>query len=116
MSSSPQNPFSDQPSGVPNPYQPSPYAPVQPTSIEPGLKYVVPIGASVWAVLSGYCGLLSLVLCFLGPPAILFGILGIRDIRRNPQRHGMFRCIIGIVLGALGSLGLVLLIITLVAG
>ena len=113
-----QNPFGDQPpAGPPNPYQPSPYAPSsQPAGLDPALKYVVPIGASIWAVLAGYCGLLSLALCFLGPPAILFGILGLRDIKRNPHKHGTFRCIIGIVLGALGSLGFVLLIILLLSG
>jgi hypothetical protein len=109
-----ENPFGDHPpqSGAPNPYQPSQYAP-NPTAagdIDPALKYVVPIGASLWAILAGYAGLLSLGFCCLGPFAIVFGILGIRDIRRNPQKHGMARCILGIVFGLIGSIGFVVLL------
>ena len=72
---------------------------------------VVPIGASLWAILAGYAGLLSLGFCCLGPPAIVFGILGIRDIRRNPQRHGMVRCVLGIVFGTIGTIGLIIMVI-----
>jgi hypothetical protein len=77
---------------------------------------LVPIGRSPYAIAAGYAGLLSLAICVLGPIAVLLGVLAILDMRKHPDRTGMPRAILGIVLGCLGSLGLVLLILTLVIG
>lgn len=113
------NPFGDRPpqSAAPNPYEPSPYAPnPNAGNIDPALKYVVPIGASLWAILAGYAGLISLGCCPLGPFAVIFGILGIRDIRRNPQKHGMVRCVLGIVFGLIGTVGLAIFLLLAVTG
>jgi hypothetical protein len=124
----PPNPFSDQPYGQP-PYQPppgygDPYAPggiasqhMQSPDIanDPAMRWVLPVGQSVWAIASGYLGLLSLALCFLGPFAVITGIVAIAEMRKNPRLSGWGRAIIGIVLGALGSLGLALMIISLAA-
>jgi predicted acyltransferase len=61
---------------------------------------LIPVGRSIWAILAGYMGLLS-VLIFPAPLAVLFGILAIREIKRNPKKHGMGRAIFGIVCGVL---------------
>jgi hypothetical protein len=36
---------------------------------------------------------------FPAPLAVLFGILGVRDIRRHPDKYGMGRAIFGLVMG-----------------
>ena len=58
---------------------------------------------------SGYLGLVSILLVF-APFALIFGILGIRDIRNNSEKHGMGRAIFGVVMGALFSILLLLFI------
>lgn len=92
----------------------APYAPPQTpprprpaaASDDAALRLLIPIGRSAYAIAAGYAGLLSLGLCFLGPIAVLLGILAIHDLRRNPQLTGMPRAITGIILGVVGTLGL----------
>jgi hypothetical protein len=91
------------------------YPPPRPPSDDPALRLVIPIGQSPWAIAAGYVGLFSIAICFLGPVAVLFGILALRQIKRNPQMHGSYRAIIGIVLGTLSTLGLVALIVGLLS-
>ena len=65
---------------------------------------LLPVGRSGWAIASGYLGLISLfpfIGILTGIAAVVTGVLAIRDIKRNPQRHGMGRAIFGIVVGAL---------------
>jgi len=81
-------------------------------SPDPVLPWLIPVGQSVYAVIAGYAGLLSLGCCPLGPIAVLFGILAIADLRRHPEKHGMLRAIVGIVLG---SIGFIFLIVVLIA-
>lgn len=71
------------------------------------IRMLIPIGLSWWAIISGYLGLIS-ILAIPGPFAVLTGILAIRDIRRNPKKHGMGRAIFGIVMGSFGTLLLLL--------
>lgn len=47
------------------------------------------------------------ILMLPAPFALLTGILAVRDIRRNPHKHGMGRAVFGIVMGGLVSLLLV---------
>jgi hypothetical protein len=76
----------------------------QPLSENAGMRAILPIGRSGYAIAAGYLGILY-VIPFVGPFAILFGAIAIRHIKANPQRHGMGRAIFGIVMGALGTLG-----------
>lgn len=113
-----QNPYGNQPPGQypPNPYQPGygpPYPP--PGGHDPALGFIVPVGQSIWALLAGYMGLFSLLFCPLGFLAIIFGIVGIMDINKNPQKGGMARCIVGIVLGAISTLGFIIAIVATLA-
>jgi hypothetical protein len=80
---------------------------------DPAMRMLLPVGLSGWAIAAGYLGLIS-VLCFPAPFALLAGILAIRAMNRNPKKHGMGRAIFGIVMGVLGTVGLVLLLIALV--
>jgi hypothetical protein len=72
---------------------------------DPMMRMILPVGVSGWAVVSGYLGLLS-VLLFPGPFALWTGILAIREIKRNPRKHGMGRSVFGIAMGSLGTIGL----------
>jgi hypothetical protein len=79
-----------------------------------GMRMLIPVGRSLWAIAAGYLGLVS-VLCVPGPFALIAGIMAIHDIRTHPERHGMGRAVFGIVMGAIGSLGLVMMVIGLIA-
>jgi hypothetical protein len=76
-----------------------------------GMRLLLPVGRSVLAIIAGYLGLIS-VLLIPAPFALLVGILAVYDIRRNPKKHGMGRAIFGIVMGAIGTLLLLLLLLS----
>jgi hypothetical protein len=65
-----------------------------------GIRMLLPVGRSGWAIASGYLGLIS-VLLIPAPFAIVTGILAIREMHHNPKKHGMGRAIFGIVMGAI---------------
>ncbi len=85
-----------------------------PLGDDPGLRMLLPVGRSGWAIAAGYLGLVS-VLCVPGPLALIAGLLAVRDMRRHPEKHGMGRAVFGIVMGALGSVGLVLSAVGMIA-
>ena len=72
------------------------------------MRWVLPVGRSPWAIAAGYLGLFSILLVF-APFAIITGVVGIREIHRNPHLHGMGRAIFGIVAGTLGVIALLAL-------
>ena len=75
------------------------------------MRALLPVGRSGWAIAAGYLGLFSL-LFIPAPLAILTGIIGIIDIKRHPHRHGMGRCVFGIVMGVVGTVLLILFSVT----
>jgi len=79
------------------------------------MRMLLPVGRSWLAIVAGYLGLFSLI-CFPAPIALVFGILAIRDIRKHPEKHGMGRAIFGLVMGALGTIALLLLIVEVIFG
>lgn len=76
------------------------------------LSMVVPINVSAWALIAGYLGLFALV-AFPAPFAIFAGIMAVRDLKRNPTKHGMGRAVFGIIMGSLGSIALVIILISM---
>ena len=60
-----------------------------------GVRMLIPVGRSGWAIAAGYLGLFSLIL-LPGPLALLCGILGIVDIKKSQYsdkpKHGLGRC------------------------
>lgn len=64
------------------------------------MRMLLPVGRSGYAIAAGYLGLVS-VLVIPAPLAVLFGILAIRDIKKNTHKHGMIRAIFGITIGAI---------------
>lgn len=71
------------------------------------MRMIMPIGRSGWAIAAGYLGLFA-VLILPAPFALLTGIIAVMDIRKHPDKHGMGRAVFGIILGALGSIVLIL--------
>ena len=69
------------------------------------LRALLPVGRSGYAITAGYLALFS-VLILPAPFALVFGIFAIHDIKKNPSKHGMGRAIFGVVMGSLGTLGL----------
>ena len=74
-----------------------------------GMRMLLPIGRSWWAMAAGYLGLVS-ILVLPAPFALACGIIGIVDIRRNPKKHGMGRCLFGIIAGGIVSAILIFVI------
>jgi hypothetical protein len=67
------------------------------------LKYLIPVGRSGWAVAAGYLAFFA-IFALPAPFALAAGILGLRDIKQNPEKLGKGRAIFGIVMGGLGCL------------
>jgi hypothetical protein len=90
-----------------------PYATAVPSSSlgdDPVMRAILPVGRAPRAIVAGYLGLFS-ILILPAPLALTTGILAVRDIRRNPRKHGMGRAIFGIVMGALGTIVLAAILI-----
>ena len=73
------------------------------------MRILLPVNRSGYAIVAGYLGIVSILL-IPAPCALLFGFLGIRDIRSNDEKHGMGRAIFGIVMGAIFSILLLIFI------
>ena len=74
-----------------------------PQETELGMRMLIPIGRSPFAIVAGYLGLLSITL-IPAPFALLFGIAAVVHIRRGTHVHGMGRAVFAIVMGVLGSI------------
>ena len=93
------------------------YAQQQAPSIgaDAGMRMLLPVGRSGWAIAAGYLGLFSLFGGCVGPIAIVISIIAMRDIKSHPERHGMGRAIFGLVLGIVGTIMLALILIGMFA-
>lgn len=70
---------------------------------DPAMRFVLPVGTSLWAIAAGYAGLFA-ILIFPAPIALLLGIMALRDLKRHPEKYGIGRAILGMVTGTLGTL------------
>lgn len=96
----------------PDLYQPpaagSPPAPQASASMgdDAGIRMLLPVGRSGWAIAAGYLGLLS-VTGLLAPVALVVSIIAMRDIQRSRDsarpKHGMGRAVFGLVMGIFGT-------------
>lgn len=74
---------------------------------------MLPVGRSGLAIAAGYLGLFAILL-LPAPFALIAGLLAVRDLRRNPHKHGMGRAVFGIVSGAVFTLALLAIFVALV--
>lgn len=75
-----------------------------------GIEILLPVNRSALAIAAGYAGLFCMLLIF-APIALLLGVLAVRDLAGKPDVGGRGRAWFGIVAGALGSLGLLSVVI-----
>lgn len=78
-----------------------------------GLRLLLPVGRSGWAIAAGYLGLLA-VLMVPAPVALIVGVIAAVHLRRNPHLHGWGRAVFGIVMGTVGTVMLVAGLVTAV--
>lgn len=63
-------------------------------------RALVPVGRAPSAIAAGYLGLLAPTL-IAAPFAVLFGVIALRTLKRDPSLHGAGRAWFGIVMGTL---------------
>jgi len=77
-----------------------------------GMRLLLPVGRSGWAIAAGYLGLFSLIV-FPAPLALVISIIAIWDIRKSKSsehpKHGMGRAIFGLIMGIVGTAILLLI-------
>jgi hypothetical protein len=78
---------------------------------DPAMRLLLPVGRSWVAIAAGYAGLFAII-CFPAPIALALGIWAVVDLKKHPDKHGMGRAIFGIVMGALGTIGLVVFLVS----
>mgnify|MGYP006113823535 CR=1 FL=1 len=78
-----------------------------------GMRLLIPVGRSGWAIAAGYLGLFGLVI-FPAPLALIVSIIAIMDIRKSKDtespKYGMGRAIFGLIVGIIGTLVLLVLL------
>lgn len=83
-----------------------------------GLRLLLPVGRSMWAIAAGYFGLLSVIPVF-SIPALVCGIVGVMDIKKSKlgskPKHGMGRAWFGIIMGVLGLAFGIFLVISILS-
>ena len=87
-------------------FVPPPMPPAKKLGDDVGMRLLLPVGRSGWAIAAGYAGLFALLL-FPAPIALILGIIGWRDIRRSKGTaeplHGMGRVVFALITGGLGT-------------
>jgi hypothetical protein len=82
---------------------------------DPAMRLLLPVGRSPWAIVAGYLGLFSFVV-LPAPLALVFSLIAISDLRKNPSQHGMGRAVFGLVMGILGTVALAAILVSAAAG
>jgi hypothetical protein len=74
------------------------------SSDDAALRMLVPVGRSGLAIAAGYLGIVALFIPFSGIIAFILGILALRDLSNNPDKHGHGRAWFAIIAGILSVL------------
>jgi hypothetical protein len=82
---------------------------------DPAMRAILPVGRTPLSIIAGYLGLFS-VLCLPAPLALGIGIWAVIDLKKKPGMHGMGRAVFGIVMGALGTIAIVLSVVARILG
>lgn len=89
---------------------PAEVAPAEDIGQDAGMRLLLPVGRSPWAIAAGYVALGSLLIWPAALIAIVLSIIAIIDIKRHPKKHGMGRAIFGLVVGGLVTAGLIVVV------
>ena len=110
-----QVPLMQQP--PPTPYQTPAAPPQQPQGKlgdDAGMRLLLPVGRSGWAIAAGYLGLFSFII-FPAPLALIVSIIAIWDIQKSngamTQKHGMGRALFGLIAGLVGTFFFVMFLV-----
>ncbi|MGE9266604.1 MAG: hypothetical protein ACQKBY_00800 [Verrucomicrobiales bacterium] len=107
----------DQPPPIPaqpeSPYQSPVSPPPPPVSSQSGddfgMRLLLPVGRSPWAIAAGYLGLFALII-IPAPLALIVSIIALIDLQKSKKserpKHGMGRALFGLITGLLGSIAL----------
>lgn len=83
-----------------------PLPPPQAIGDDAGMRLLLPVGRSGWAIAAGYLGLFGLVI-LPAPLALIVSLIAIRDIKKSKltgkRKYGMGRAIFGLIVGILGT-------------
>ncbi len=86
---------------------------------DPGIRMLLPVGRSGLAIAAGYLGLFGFLIV-PAPLALIVSILAILDIRKSRStpkpKYGMGRAIFGLIVGILGTILLVIGIVSAISG
>ncbi len=82
------------------------------TSPSDPAHWLLPTGRSGWSIAAGYVALFAWLVWPLGPVALGLGVMGLRASARTGT-HGRGRAWFGIVVGALATLGCVVVVASL---
>lgn len=63
-----------------------------------GVRMLLPVGRSGWAIAAGYLGLISVIPIF-SPLAIIFSAIAMWHLKKHPDKHGWGRAIFGMIMG-----------------
>jgi hypothetical protein len=79
-----------------------------------GVRMLLPIGRSGWAIAAGYLGLFSVII-IPAPLALIVSIIAIIDIKKSENtkhpKHGLGRAIFGLIMGAnFSSIGVMIFV------
>jgi hypothetical protein len=74
-----------------------------------GMRILLPVGRSGWAIAAGYLGLFSFVI-LPAPLALIISIIAMVDMKKHPEKHGMGRAIFGLIMGILGTILLLIVL------
>ncbi|TDU81206.1 uncharacterized protein DUF4339 [Prosthecobacter fusiformis] len=82
-----------------------------------GMRLLLPVGRSAWAIAAGYLGLFSLLI-IPAPVAVIISLIAIQDIRKSKlsskgPKYGMGRAIFGLIMGLAGTVGIMFLVYAL---
>ena len=79
-----------------------------------GMRMILPVGRSGWAIAAGYLGLFGLII-LPAPLALIVSLIAIADIRKHRHdpspKHGLGRAVFGLIVGILGTAALLLIIV-----
>lgn len=79
-----------------------------------GMRMILPVGRSGWAIAAGYLGLFGLII-LPAPLALIVSLIAIADIRKHRNdpspKHGLGRAIFGLIVGVLGTVILVAILV-----
>ncbi len=81
-----------------------------------GMRMLVPVGRSGWAIAAGYFGLFSLIPLF-APIGLIVSIVAAVHLKRNPRLHGWGRTLFGLLMsGGVVALTAIVLVLAAVKG